>query len=469
MEENMIEEKIAEKEKANTEKTDLETFIKYLNQNEKGNKLLQGYAKAIKKKLEPNVENIEDNNNTEDVQNNFGIDFNSEAMNLDIVLSFRYNLVCKLCPHILDKNKVTIENCSLTSLKESLQEFEKKMEINVEELPNGNINNTNAKKSPRDKKYDIQKQLNKLVIPIDLERSIINALAMSKLLQKTKLEKFEPSTTIKNASELLESKNKKELASDHDFIKICKIMYRAFNNYGNQPYFNTVARNVVNYTSISACIQNNKEFFKAIGLIENIRDYFENIGNIKCSDQEFNDFLGFLGDAKGNLVVENGSVALKPCKCNEPLEIKSSNGIKKWLWIFGTGSGLGVLIAGGSAVNYFVVAFWPAAATKTVTILSMTIPGGSAVVCIFALVILFWKKHEQNQEKTIKNNLNGIKYSTENEEENKNKNIYDGKEDIDIEEGGYKNNNNINTLKGKIKVQNEEKEEEIIVIEEQKG
>ena len=186
-----------------------------------------------------------------------------QLSSLDLLLNFKIKLVVAICNEKVQQRL-------------SIQENFKDYVINVEEFSESDKN-----------------KLNQLVISDESMNVILNNFLRNCKFEEINLEKFKIPEKEKEEEE---EEIKVKLASDNDFIKICKFMYQMLYSerklHSNQ--FNNGSDTM---TPLRKILKKYKDFFEAISRIKNIKDYFNNLEKIECGDQTFQKLINEFGGA----------------------------------------------------------------------------------------------------------------------------------------------------------------------------
>lgn len=201
-------------------------------------------------------------------------------LSLDLLLNFKIGLVAAICDETMQQQL-------------GIQKNFKDYVINVEKLFEENID-----------KPEVQDELDKLKIPDEGMEVILKNFLDNCKLEEIKLQKFEIPEKSAEKKEG-EEEIKVKLASDNDFIKICKFMYQMLyseRELHSDPFDNGSDT----MTPLREILKKHKVFFKKIFNIENIKDYFKNLDKIKCEDQTFQKLINEFGGAKNisNEIIE---------------------------------------------------------------------------------------------------------------------------------------------------------------------
>ena len=187
-----------------------------------------------------------------------------QLSSLDLLLNFKIKLVAAICNEKVQQRL-------------SIQENFKDYVINVEEFSESDKN-----------------KLNQLVISDESMNVILNNFLRNCKFEKIKLTEFEE---LEKGEEGEEEKGiKVKLASDNDFIKICKFMYQML--YSEKELHSNQFNNGGDImTPLRRILKKYKAFFKEISHIKNIKDYFSNLDEIECGDQTFQKLINEFGGA----------------------------------------------------------------------------------------------------------------------------------------------------------------------------
>ncbi len=160
-------------------------------------------------------------------------------------------------------------------------------------------------------KPEVQNELDKLKISNESMKVILENFLDNCKFEEINLKKFEILEKSEEGEEGEEigKEEKKEgegatgikvkLASDNDFIKICKFMYQML--YSEKAlYLKPFDNGADAMTPLRKILAKYKVFFEKIFNIENIKDYFQNLDKVECEDQTFKKLIDEFGGA-GNI------------------------------------------------------------------------------------------------------------------------------------------------------------------------